>query len=346
MKITIVGSGAIGGVIGAYLARAGENVTFVDIAEDHVEAMKKSGLTIETLDGNMNVPVKAMTVDEFVASGETMDVVFLAVKAQHTEQAVRQFMNRLHEKSVVVSMQNGLCEDIISSLIGSDRTIGCFVNLFADYMRPGVIQYGGVGSLYIGELDGSLTPRLSNIHKVLQHWGDAKITDNIWGYLWGKLAYGAILTSTALVDETMADIIEPKENREFFVELASETLSAADKLRLTPMGFDDWEPSQIYPVEKRDWNQIHRQMDRLVSRLRSYKKVKSGIWRDLAVRKRKTEVPFHLNPVIEAGEKEGLDMTLTRKVVEMIQDLEEGRREMSSNNLEQLKELYYIKKKK
>lgn len=344
MKITVWGAGAIGGVIGAYLAGAGEDITFIDIDKDHVQAMKEKGLTIETLEGDFTVPVKAMTVVEFIRSGELLDVVLLAVKAQHTESAVLEFVSCLQEHSVVVSMQNGLCEEVIAALIGQERTIGSFVNLFADYMKPGVIQYGGTGSLYLGELDGSLTPRLRELHEKLLHWGNAQITENIWGYLWGKLAYVAILAATALVDEKMADVIDPQENREMFVNLANETLEVAHKLKIKPEGFDDWEPSLFYPLGAIEWEKTHAQLDLLVKRLRSYKKVKSGIWRDLAVRKRKTEIPTHLNPVILAGRDLGVDMAMTKRVVEMIQDIEEGRREMSWGNIEELRMIYSNRK--
>ncbi|RPF54228.1 ketopantoate reductase family protein [Aquisalibacillus elongatus] len=340
MKFTIIGAGAIGGVVGAYLAKAGEDVTLVDINEDHINVMKQNGLTIETVESEFNTEVKALTVDELVDRQEPLDVVILAVKAQHTAQAVDSFKSLLTDQSVVISMQNGLTEEVISEKIGQERTIGSFVNLFADYQEPGLIQYGGVGSMYIGELNGETTPRIKEIQQRLLAWGDAQITDNIWGYLWSKLAYGAILTATATVDEKMADIIDPHDNREMFVELASEVLRVAQQLDIEPMPFDNWEPKTVYPGnENRDWEAIHEQFDRLVARLRTYKKVKSGIWRDLAVRKRKTEVPFHLSPVIEQGEACGIDMTLTQKVLDTIIDLEEGRREMSWENIDTLKSL-------
>lgn len=344
MKIAIVGAGAIGGVVGGYLAKAGYDVTLVDIAKEHIEALKAAGLTLEIDSEKINIPVKAQHVEEFASQSEhDVDLLILAVKAQHTAEALKPVIHRLHQDSVVLSMQNGLCENVIASLVGKERTMGCFINLFADYMEPGVIQYGGVGSLYIGELNGEITPRLQNIHQMLLAWGPAQITNNIWGYLWSKLGYGAVLTATALVDDTMANIIEPAENRKLFFDLASETLAVANQLGITPMGFDDWEPTMVYPVETRDENKLNEQWDILIKRLRSYKKVKSGIWRDLAVRKRKTEVPHHLNPVIEQGEKLGINMELTKKVVAMIHEVEDGTRQMSRDNISELLNLYKLR---
>lgn len=344
MKIAVVGAGAIGGVVGGCLAKAGYDVTLVDIAKEHVEAMNASGLTLEVEQEKINIPVRAIHSEAFAAqTGQEVDLLILAVKAQHTEEALRPMLHHLHANSVVLSMQNGLCENVIATLVGKERTMGCFVNLFADYLEPGVIQYGGVGSLYIGELDGQITERLEQIHHMLLSWGPAKTTDNIWGYLWGKLAYGAVLTATALVDETMADIMEPLDNQELFAALATETLAVANGAGVSPMGFDDWEPSLIYPAENRDEARLQEQWRILIKRLRSYKKVKSGIWRDLAVRKRKTEVPHHLNPVIELGESMGFAMKLTKKVVAMIHEVEDGSRQMSWANLEELRDLYQPK---
>lgn len=343
MKIVIVGAGAIGGVVGGYLAKAGVDVLFVDKAADHVKAMQQTGLTIKTLEETFTVPVQAITMEEFAGEKEPLsdvDAVILAVKAQHTEDAVLQFKHRLHDQLYVVSMQNGLCEDIIASHIGRERTMGSFVNLFADYMGPGEIEYGGVGSLFIGELDGNTTPRLEELHRVLKHWGNAQITDNIWGYLWSKLGYGAVLTATALVDEKMADVIEPVENRKLFFALASEVLAVAESKGIRCMGFDGWEPSLVYPLETRDDKALNESWNKLIRRLRSYKKVKSGIWRDLAVRKRKTEVPSHLMPVVVEGERMGLSMPLTKLVVGMIREIEDGKREMSWENIQELRRLH------
>ena len=117
MKITIVGAGAIGGVIGAFLANAGEDITFVDIAEEHVQKMRESGLTIQENEQRFSVPVKALTLKQLIEQGEPLDTVFLSVKAQHTESAVQSFKHLLSSSSVVVSFQNGLCEQEISQSI-------------------------------------------------------------------------------------------------------------------------------------------------------------------------------------------------------------------------------------
>jgi 2-dehydropantoate 2-reductase len=334
VDITIVGAGAIGGTMGAYLVRSGEHVRLVDRDRDHVEAMNRRGLTIQAFNETFTVPVEACTPDDLTGP---LDVVFLAVKAQHTEEAVRPLLPHLSPESAIVSLQNGLCEGVIAKLAATERTVGCFVNFSADYLEPGLITYGGAGSLYLGELDGRDSGRVRALQRVMEHWGSVQVTDNIWGYLWGKMGYANMLFATALADETMADVID--RYRPLMIELATEVYEVASLEGVSPEPFDNVDPSLYYPRESRDPDAINRSLDDLVGRRRRDLKVKSGIWRDLAVRHRKTEVDQQIGLVAEVGRRHGLEMLLTARLVDMIHDLEDGRRQMSWKNLEELDRL-------
>ena len=77
--------------------------------------------------------------------------------------------------------------------------MGCFVNFGADWLGPGEILFGNRGAVVVGEIDGSVRERTRQMHRHLSLFEpNAVLTDNIWGYLWGKLAYGAMLFATAL----------------------------------------------------------------------------------------------------------------------------------------------------
>ncbi|MDZ5471317.1 2-dehydropantoate 2-reductase [Bacillus sp. 31A1R] len=340
MEITIVGAGAIGGVLGAYLTLNGENVLLCDIAENHVQKINQEGIKIEGPVEVLTVDCKAMTPKELVGRGKPLEMVLLAVKAHHTKTAIEQLRPLLKKETVVVSVQNGLCEKQISRLIGAENTIGCFVNFSADYLEPGRILYGGISSLYIGELDGSVTDRLKNLHKRLLAWGPAQITNNIWGYLWGKMSYAGLLYATALVDETMAGVVRQLDLRETLMELCSEILAVAEAEGVHPLGFDDWEPGLVYPREARDDGRLNKQLEKLAVRMASNKKTKSGIWRDLAVRKRKTEIEEQLVPIVEMGKEHGIAMPLTENLIQQILEIETGARQMDWGNLYELKAIF------
>jgi 2-dehydropantoate 2-reductase len=328
MRYTVFGAGAIGGTVGAHMVRGGESVLFVDRDVEHVRAMQQRGLTIRGFAETFTVPVKAVTPDELP---DRLETVLLACKAPATEAAVRSFADRLAPDGCVVSLQNGLNELTIASIVGEQRTIGAFVNFSADYLEPGLIHFAGRGAFYIGELDGSITPRLQQLQQALGHWGNVQMTDNIWGFLWGKQAYGAMLFATALTNDTMADAID--QHRRVSVGLAREVLRVAAAVGRQPLGFDGFEPDAIGSDDRAA---VDASLERLIAIRQGDEKTRSGVWRDMAVRKRRTEVDAHFGPIVEDAQRRGLEVPLLRRMIELIHELEEGRRPFSSANLDEL----------
>ena len=207
-RILIWGAGAIGGTIGAYLVRAGEDIAFVDAAADHVAAMQQA-LRVTGPIAHFAVQAPAFTPDRVEG---VWDQIWLAVKAHHTEAACTALLPHLAPDGFVLSLQNGLCEGVIAGLVGRPRTIGAFVNFSADWMAPGEIMFGGRGAVVLGELDGRITPRLEALHARLRLFEpDAIVTDDIWSYLWGKLGYGAMLFAQALGEAGIADCLARPE---------------------------------------------------------------------------------------------------------------------------------------
>jgi 2-dehydropantoate 2-reductase len=297
--------------------------------------MSSKGLTIKAFTGTFTVPVTAMTLTDL---NGPLDVVLLAVKAQDTEAAVRSLKPMLDATSTVVSLQNGLCEPAIASIIGAHRTIGAFINYNADYLEPGIIHYGGPGAFYVGEIDGSKSARVEEMVKRFGHWGTVRSTANIFGYLWAKLGYANMLYTTALVDVPMADVVD--RHRVLMVELACEVYEAAEAEGIHLEGFDGVEPYLYFPREKQNWNAINHSMDSLTGLMRKSEKQKTGVWRDLAVRKRKTEVDYHLGAAAAVGKRHGLPMPLTHRVVSMIHQIEDARRVMGWANVDELDALF------
>src|SRR6187549_1876508 len=194
MRMLIWGAGAIGGTLGGYLARAGVEVTLVDTVVEHVDAVTRRGLRITGPIDEFTVRVPAFTPQ---ALSGTWERIVLATKAHHTDIAVRALLPHLSENGCVVSAQNGLNELAIAEVVGAGRTVGAFVNFGADYLEPGGIHYGGRGAVVVGEIDGPPTPRVTGIRDAWRLFDPRAIaTSNIWGYLWGKEAYGAMLFAT------------------------------------------------------------------------------------------------------------------------------------------------------
>lgn len=330
MQILIWGAGAIGGTLGAYMIRAGHNILFVDIVEAHVKAINQSGLQIKGPVGEFTVAAEARLPDQL--SGK-QEAILLCTKSQHTRSATESLAPFLADDGFVMSVQNGLNELIIEEIVGRKRTLGAFVNFSADYHAPGKILYGGRGAVVIGELDGAITPRLKRMESIFCDFDEnTLVTENIWGYLWGKEAYGAMLFVSALTHQSIAEALADARYRHLYIRAAGEILSLADRLGIEVYGFNGFEPSAFLADDRAG---INLSLDTLVAFNKVSAKTHSGIWRDLAVRKRPTEVVMY-QPILAQAESINFDLRLTRRWIQMIRDIEDGTREQSLANLDEL----------
>ena len=319
--VVIWGAGAIGGTIGAYLARAGRDVLFVDVDRPHVEAIGARRLRIEGPLDAFTTGGPAVTPDEMTGRHP---LILLAVKAHHTEIATRALLPYLAADGAVVSCQNGLNELVIADIIGRRRTVGAFVNFMADYQEPGRILYGGRGALVVGELDGASTPRLEALLALLRIFEpDAVQSGNIFGYLWGKSAYGTLLKASALADEPIAGFIANPAWKRTTIALIQEVLGVAAAAGVTPLGFNGFDPAAF---ARGDDAAIDASLRALVDYNAKAAKTHSGVWRDLVVRRRRTDVAAQLGPVQATGRGHGVRTPLVDRLVSMIGEVETGGR--------------------
>ena len=332
--ILIWGAGAIGGTLGAAFIRAGHAVTFVDSDASHVKAINAEGLRIvgPILQDTVKAPAFLPT-----ALAGRFERIFLCVKAHHTRGAATALLPHLADHGCVVSAQNGLNELTIAEIVGKERTIGCFVNFGADYLEPGVVHYSGHGAVVIGELDGKRTPRIEELHRLMQDFEPkAVLTDNIWGFLWGKMIYGALLFATALTDDAIADVFADRRYRPVLAAVGLEVGAVAKANGVRAEAFDGFDPSAFAPGSPTA--ATDRSFDEMVVHNRRSAKSHTGIWRDLAIRKRKTEVDAQIFPIVEIGRKLGIATPLTARTVEMIHEIEDGKRQLVLSNLDELAE--------
>ena len=322
--------------MGAFLARAGHDVTLVDTVAEHVAAINRSGLRITGPIAEFSTAVPAFTPDTLRG---TWDTIILATKAHHTAAAAQSLVPHLDPAGCVVSAQNGLNELTIAEVVGEERTVGAFVNFGADYLEPGVVLYGGRGTVAVGEAfgpeDARLSPRALRIRDTWRDFDERAIaTANIFGYLWAKEAYGAMLFATALTNESIADALADPKYRELYIALAREILAVALSQRVRPEAFDGFDPAAYLPEAPE--GAATRSLDDLVAHNRKSAKTHSGIWRDLAVRKRPTEVDAQLGIIVRLAVDAGVPTPLTARVVTMIQEIERGERPLSLDNLDAL----------
>jgi 2-dehydropantoate 2-reductase len=256
------------------------------------------------------------------------------VKSQHTAAAARMIAPLLAPDATVLSLQNGLNRDAIADEVGAARVLLALVDFASDYIEPGVIAYGGRGSVYVGEPAGKISPRVREYVALLKHFDERiEASDNVAGLLWGKIAYGGLLTATALTNDTMSDVLGDPRWHGVMGKIGREIVLAARAAGVTPVGVDGFDAEAF---GRGDVAGIAASCDAMAEHYRHSAKTHSGIWRDLAVRRRKTEVGPLLAPVIAAARKGGIETPVAERRGAMIAEMEDGKRGFSPENLAEL----------
>ena len=286
MRFLIIGAGAIGGSAGAYLARGGHTVWFVDSDAEHVRAMQENGLSVEGREAfTVRAPAAVPGGVRDMLRDNTPELAILAVKAQHTRAALEATIDVLGPVTPILSVQNGLNPHEVAQIAGEGRTLAALANsMGADYLSPGRILFGGPGTIYLGYLDGRRSELLTTTAQALRSSFVPRTTEtpNIWGYLWSKEAFGAMLFAGAVTDVSIADLLADSANFDLLTNIAREVVQVAEAEGVACEEFDGFAPNLFSPAYPLDADAIRMSLDALVAVYRGSMKPKSGIWRDLA----------------------------------------------------------------
>ncbi len=338
MHVTVVGAGAIGGTVGALLHRAGHDVVLVDRDAAHVAAINRDGFRLSGgVDLVERVPaVVADDLPDLVRRRGPLRLVVLAVKAMDTEAATESISPHLAADGVVVSYQNGLNEERIARIVGPERTVGAFVHFGADLVGPGHVVLANRVTTFLGELDGSETPRLREIAAVLSAATSVAITPNLAGYLWGKLCYAALAYAVSTVDAPIDEVVAVPAARDAIRGVVAEVVDVAQAQGIRLEDIHGFEPRAFDRRNPRRVTETEALFDRWSEEGKTAIKRHMGIHRDIKVRKRRTEVDHHLGPVVEHGRALGLPTPLNALLVELVHQIESGQRAQDWSAIQEL----------
>src|SRR3984957_7321326 len=308
MRYLVLGCGAIGGTVAAGLVRDGHDVLVCDADPAVVTAISTGGLRIEG-------PVEQFTVrPAAIGPGELPEKidfpVLVACKQQHTAAAAALLAGRLAGEAFVASVQNGLPSPALAAAAGPGRVVQACVNFGADVIAPGVVMRGNRGTFKIGEPDGTLSARVGALAEDI---ADAEATTQVMGFIWGKEAYGAMLFAAAVSDLAIHEVFDDPAYHPLLLAVAREVLEQA--------------PVRPLPLDGFDPDDLPGSLPRLAGFNRRSAKSHSGIYRDLMIRRRKTETEAILGP---------LQGFLIRRTAELIAAIEAGTRTCSRENLDLL----------
>src|ERR1700687_1830174 len=251
MKIAIIGCGAIGGYVGAKLALAGEQVTFI-VRGANLEAVRGRGVRLIRSDGGEHVASNVMATQDCAVAG-AQELVILAVKAHQLEAVASDVPHLYGPDTVVVTMQNGIPywyfhhhggelagsvvrsvdpSGVIARMIPAERVVGCVVYPAAELIGPGVVKHVEGDRFPVGELDGTSSERVRRVSQCFARAGFkapvlGDIRAEIWLNLWGNLTSNPI---SALTRSTLADICQFPATRELAAAMMTEAQTIAHKL--------------------------------------------------------------------------------------------------------------------
>ena len=229
MKTVIMGAGAMGSLFGGILSRSGEEVWLVDIREDHIQALVSAGLTVEEGGKIQIIPVRA-TKD--AAPIGKADLVLFFVKAYQTEKAVSDALVLQKEDTVFLTLQNGLGnEEAICKRVDPKNVILGVTNQGATFLGPGHIRHAGWGKTFIGEVDGLVTPRATQIARLFTKAGiESEVSSNIQALVWNKLFVNVGVNAiAALTGLKNGQLLDHPETLRLMEALVSEAVAVAKK---------------------------------------------------------------------------------------------------------------------
>ena len=323
-KFAVIGTGPIGGIIGGRLARAGHDLTFVDVDQEHIAAIREKGLQVDVPDGAFNVKIKIVSPQELTGK---FDCGFIAVRSNYTPDALATAMRHLEENGVLVSLQNGINPPLLEENVGPDRAIGVAIRMGCRKVAPGHVQTATRGHLYVGHLHGKTTPRLEQLNSLLDSVIPCEISDNILGVLWSKLTYTCLGYYGSLADAPLATSCVSAQGRhtltDFFAEVVSVgTAAGARFIPLAEYNPPDFHPNRPFDKRLAAVNTMANAW-KLEDRKGPLRQIQKGI---------KTEVDFTLAHVVKEGKKLKIPTPLCEKVLEMIHELETGKRQLDLRN--------------
>ncbi len=327
-RLLVMGTGPIGGIIGGRLARAGQDVTFVDVDQEHIAAIREKGLQVDVPDGPFNVKIP------IVLSGDIQgkfDIAFIAVRSNYTSDTLNAVMPHITDNGLLVSLQNGINPPLLEEKVGPDRTVGAAIRMGSRRIAPGHLYTDTRGHLYVGHLHGGITPELRKLNELLDSVIPSELTDKILGVLWSKLTYTCLGYFGSLADAALATSCATEKQRRLLAEFLGETVAVGEAVGARFIALAEYYPPDLHPSKPFE-NRLavvnkYAESWKVEDRKGPLRQMQQGI---------ATEIDYTLAYVVREGERGGIPVPLCNAVLEMIHDIEKGKRPLQLQNYDDL----------
>ena len=327
-RLIVMGTGPIGGIIGGRLARAEQDVTFVDVDKEHITAIREKGLQVDVPDGPFNVKIPIVLPGDIQGK---FDIAFIAVRSNYTSDTLEAVLPHLTDDGLLVSLQNGINPPLLEEKVGPDRTVGAAIRMGSRRMAPGHLYTATRGHLYVGHLHGKTTPQLQELNELLDSVIPSEISDNILGVLWSKLTYTCLGYFGSLADAALATSCADERQRRLLVEFLGEVVAVGKAVDARFIALAEYNPPDLHPSKPFEDRLAvvnkYAKSWKVEDRKGPLRQMQQGI---------ATEVDYTLAYVAREGERVGIPVPLCRAVLGMIHGIEQGKRALDLQNYDEL----------
>ena len=340
-KIAIMGAGALGCYIGAFLIREGMDVTFIDMWPEHVETMRRDGLRVSGSQGEFSVPATAFHLTDAQAIDDPFDIAFIAVKSYDTEWATHFIKRYVKSDGYFVSSQNSMNDQTIASIVGYQRELGCIAShIEVALWEPGHVTRGGaVGRDHghvvfrVGEMNGHISPRAETVAGWLDNIDAAKATSNLWGERWAKLAQNsignAVSAMSGLGSQGMA---ESPDARYVRIHIGKETVQVGQALNYQIEEISGVDPDLWGAADEPDaFNELDEMLKARGGRVDWRASMAQDVYKG-----RRSEIDYLNGLVAQKGREVGLTTPVNDATVEVMHDIDSGRVQPEPSLLDRL----------
>lgn len=340
-KVLIVGAGAVGSYIGAFLARAGHDVTFIDPWAEQVEAINARGIAVTGPHEPFTARPKAVHLHEAARLPADFDIVFVSMKSYDTAWAAQLAVRHLAPRAYVVCAQNCWNDPVIAAAAGADRAVGLVMSKIGVALwKPGEVERGaergsasGHEVFRAGEHDGRITPRVKALAEMLSAVDGAQATDNLWGERWSKLCINAMGNPVqGMSGLGTTEIMATPSGRAVTIHLAAESARVGLALgyRLPKIG--------AFPAETwaaADRAEVYAELDtKITPALGPGRNWRASMAQDV-IKRRRTEIEWMNGFVVARGREAAVLTPVSEVVVDIVRGIDAGTREPSPATIDE-----------
>jgi len=342
-RIVVFGAGAIGGYTGGNLAHNGFDVTLIDPWPEHIEAIRKNGLSLEGVVESESVVAHPKTMHlteaQNLAKEKPIDICFISMKSYDTEWAATMMRQYLAPGGYMVSLQNCINEERIAGVVGWGKTVGAIAAILsAELYAPGKIRRTGAKNppgheVYrVGEVHGRMTARIEELGDMIRTIDTCKVTDNLWGERWSKLCVNGMHNGVSAASGLSGNAMRQDEKiRRVIIALGGEAVRVgqAQGYRLEDIAGQDAETlARASEGDEKAIEEVTALMIALRNSQGRSEAQRPSMGQDMQ-KGRRTEIDFINGVIVERGAAMNRKVSTHQKLIAAVKAVELGKAQPS-----------------